>query len=676
MPPLAAHRVAPDRNELRLELNREYPDERKKIVWERYDKDVKAYYDALVKRWLKEMDNILVFAGLLAAVLTPFNVESYKSLQPEPTDALLAVLQQISTQLDSASVKTGSIDTTAPSRTLAETQLTFVASRSAISLNVLWFASLICSLSSASMALIVKQWLHDLSMGLCGDSRAVARRRQYRYNSLMKWRVIVFVIIPPLLLQIALILFLSGLLVLLWDLQRTVWAVSAALVGSLFLFLAVVAILPIVWRDCSYRSPQARILYLLVRWTLRLIRPTLTWLLHLLLFWAGELLPAGRRTVLQPYYQILTSKRWLLPSWRRSKEAPPFANTGTLDRTTAVMAFTTTYDDAHLEDLPDVLSDIPTAELAPAFDQIATALEVRLRRMNDPDEPPVTGLDVPLTAAIRQCLLAEQDTGTDHRVIADTCVSLLRRVRITDGTDRNKFMDIIALIFDFRFGDQRPTSLAFQHLLALLEIGSQGDQRLSYRSLLYAMSALDVAIDPKRSAYWHKRSDSRYQIFVIHQLEVVQGVVRCTLEALSSETSLSLSEARGVCDTGKRILSKFQDNWGNLDWNGMLKPKRRGHELKLRSSLTWVISEKLLGWSPFRDLCADPRSCVILSDQFFVTLKNALSSAKAKRLKDPNLQDMEEESKLEKRATDSLERLERDLASHRRSVSPFVHYGQ
>ena len=59
---------------------------------------------------------------------------------------------------------------------------------------------------------MVKQWLHELSIGVSGSgtSRESARVRQFRLNSLRRWRVGGIVIIIPILLQLALFLFLAS----------------------------------------------------------------------------------------------------------------------------------------------------------------------------------------------------------------------------------------------------------------------------------------------------------------------------------------------------------------------------------------------------------------------------------------------------------------------------------
>ncbi|TBU59460.1 hypothetical protein BD310DRAFT_791839, partial [Dichomitus squalens] len=212
-------------------------------------------------------------AGLFSAVLTAFNVQSYQTLQPASADSSTAVLQQIlSAQLSSFSVNLPSVNSTHIPRPLNEIKPSFNAPLSAIWINALWFSSLICSLASASIALIVKQWLHELTLGLSGTTRESARRRQYRHNTLVKWRVEAIVRTPSILLQIALVLFLSGLIILLWTLDTTVAVVGTILVSALSLFMVIVTVLPAFQWDCCYRSPQALLVYVVVRFTRNVLR--------------------------------------------------------------------------------------------------------------------------------------------------------------------------------------------------------------------------------------------------------------------------------------------------------------------------------------------------------------------------------------------------------------------
>ncbi|RPD61466.1 hypothetical protein L227DRAFT_465293, partial [Lentinus tigrinus ALCF2SS1-6] len=165
-------------------------------AWEKLAKPVKTYHDELIARWKDEMETLLVYAGLFSAVLTAFNVQSYQLLQPSPNDPVVAALQQLSMQLNSFSLNPPFLNSTHPVQS-SQTPAPFYAPTSAVWINALWFSSLVCSLASASIGLIVKQWLHNLGMGLFGTSRESARLRQYRLNALLKWRVGTIILVLP-----------------------------------------------------------------------------------------------------------------------------------------------------------------------------------------------------------------------------------------------------------------------------------------------------------------------------------------------------------------------------------------------------------------------------------------------------------------------------------------------
>lgn len=194
---------------------------------------------------------------MFSAILTAFNVQSYQLLQPAPTlDPVLVALQQISAQLSSFSNNPPFVNSTQPAYRQTDT-LTPRAPRAAVWLNALWFSSLILSLSSASVGIMVKQWLNEYCGGISpSTSRETARLRQYRLNNLIKWRVGAIVMSIPVLLQLALSLFLAGLLILLWTLHNSVAAVASTLVFLLAAFTIGTMLLPLARFGCAYLSPQ------------------------------------------------------------------------------------------------------------------------------------------------------------------------------------------------------------------------------------------------------------------------------------------------------------------------------------------------------------------------------------------------------------------------------------
>lgn len=186
-------------------------------------------------------------------------MQSYLLLQPAAPDPSIAVLQQISSQLSSFSIHPPFVNSTQPSSTTrANANTPPPVPRWAVWLNALWFSGLILSLSSASVGIMVKQWLNEYRSGVSGTSRPAARVRQYRLNNLRTWRVEDIIGVIPILLQLALALFLSGMLILLWTLHETVAAIASTLVGLLALFTVVTTILPLVNHKCCYLTPQIR----------------------------------------------------------------------------------------------------------------------------------------------------------------------------------------------------------------------------------------------------------------------------------------------------------------------------------------------------------------------------------------------------------------------------------
>ena len=210
--------------------------------------------------------------GLFSAVLTAFNVQSYQLLTPPPnTDPVILALERISAQLSSFSVNPPSVNSTHPAF-VYHNPSPLSAPQYAVWLNTLWFASLIFSLSAASIGIMVKQWLNEYSSGLSGKSRQIARLRQLRMNSLRQWRVKEIVAVLPVLLQIASALFFSGLLVLLWQLNRIVAITATGLISALIVFSLSTIILPSVTEHCSYLSPPSLAFYEVTRLLPRFIR--------------------------------------------------------------------------------------------------------------------------------------------------------------------------------------------------------------------------------------------------------------------------------------------------------------------------------------------------------------------------------------------------------------------
>ena len=135
----------------------------------------------------------------------------------------------------------------------------------------LWFASLVCGLGAASIAISVNQWLNNLltPTALSGNgSHEQLRIWNLRHQTFRNWRLAVFIDIPSALLQIALVLFLVGLVGYLWLLDHRVAFPTLVLVLLLLSFLLVTTFTPVFAAYSPFISPQSKFLcwlWLIVR---------------------------------------------------------------------------------------------------------------------------------------------------------------------------------------------------------------------------------------------------------------------------------------------------------------------------------------------------------------------------------------------------------------------------
>ena len=231
-------------------------------------------------------------AGLFSAVVTAFAIQYYITIQPASPDfntvilqehtQLLArtttILERISSQLDALpSSSHDSASALTQSRVgPAYVPLSAAPPSPPAWIAALWFVALVFSLAAASIALAVNQWLnfHAEQAGLRSAPEKLWTWR-LRREALNKWKVELIVSVLPLLLQVALVLFLLGIVGYLGQLGIAVMAPNAVFVGMLLLFLVATSVIPAVVEYSPYKSPQAWLVCRFCRW----IRATLQGLL-------------------------------------------------------------------------------------------------------------------------------------------------------------------------------------------------------------------------------------------------------------------------------------------------------------------------------------------------------------------------------------------------------------
>lgn len=215
-----------------------------------------------------DMDTLLVFvsttplftlqfahcgcqAGLFSGILSAFLVASYPNLQPDPSDRMIELLERIATQTSSYTFTGGMLNSSVP---VATSVAAFTPAANNIRINVLWFASLLCGLISASFGILVKQWLREYTAVENPSPQARLRLRYVRYQELKKWKVFEIAAVLPLILQLALGLFFTGLCYLASSLHLSVSLTTLPLVIGWALCFIAITIMPLFFPRCPFKT--------------------------------------------------------------------------------------------------------------------------------------------------------------------------------------------------------------------------------------------------------------------------------------------------------------------------------------------------------------------------------------------------------------------------------------
>ncbi|KAI0788877.1 hypothetical protein C8Q75DRAFT_734122 [Abortiporus biennis] len=213
-------------------------------AWSNISKIVRNYDDHKIKGCKEEIDTLLVFAGLYSAILTGFIVESYKFLQEDSGQVSAQLLKQIAQTLSTGSPPLSS-----------STFPPFQPTGDSILINSLWFFSLVLSLITASLGILVKQWLREYTSHDSLSPRAYIRVRTFRSKGLAQFRVFDIVALLPFLLQLSLFCFFLGLCKFLHVLNPAIgWFISGSIMAWMTA-LGTAVVLPLFSNHCPYKTP-------------------------------------------------------------------------------------------------------------------------------------------------------------------------------------------------------------------------------------------------------------------------------------------------------------------------------------------------------------------------------------------------------------------------------------
>ncbi|KAG8701474.1 hypothetical protein FRC09_005344 [Ceratobasidium sp. 395] len=264
------------------ELGRDDP------VWSCYVKEAKTWDNDLVDGWNQGMDILLrsraltAFistysipsdvsktalsqAGLFSAIVTAFVIESYKSLQQDNAQVAAEGIVRMTELLQAIAAGERLNATNSTSA-----QPSFQPTSAAIVVNFTWFLSLGLSIIVALVAMLVKQWGQGYRSGSdLAPPCTHARIRQSRFDMLKRWKTEDIVLVLPVVMHAALGLFLTGLLVFLWDLNRYIAVPMMVVVSITFTGYLLMTIVPLQVAFCPYSTPvTSRILWGYLVWCL------------------------------------------------------------------------------------------------------------------------------------------------------------------------------------------------------------------------------------------------------------------------------------------------------------------------------------------------------------------------------------------------------------------------
>ena len=185
------------------------------------------------------------------------HLNSYKSLQPDYT-AYIARAYFTSLVLQNHSSDAISIALKHPDD--------FLASAGARWTNGLWFFSLISSLLVALFAILAKQWLEEYSSRMrapVASPRSWAWRHLVFNRGLQRYHLETVISALPIMLHGSLVLFIAGLILFLWTLDRIVAGLVLAITGGAMLLYLGATIAPLWIGTFPTMTPLLRQVYTL-----------------------------------------------------------------------------------------------------------------------------------------------------------------------------------------------------------------------------------------------------------------------------------------------------------------------------------------------------------------------------------------------------------------------------
>ncbi|KAI0069176.1 hypothetical protein BV25DRAFT_1782317, partial [Artomyces pyxidatus] len=177
-------------------------------IWSMYLSEAEKHDKILADNWKGDTDGILIFTGLFSATVAAFIIESYKNLQSDAGATTVTLLGQISLQL---AAQANNTHITIP---LLPDPNAFQPTSSALRVNILWFLSLVLSLTCALSATLIQQWARRYLMAT--QRHAIPQKRgqihAFLYAGVTRYRMMAATEALPALLHTSVLFFFVGLI--------------------------------------------------------------------------------------------------------------------------------------------------------------------------------------------------------------------------------------------------------------------------------------------------------------------------------------------------------------------------------------------------------------------------------------------------------------------------------
>ncbi|VDC02280.1 unnamed protein product [Peniophora sp. CBMAI 1063] len=204
------------------------------------------------ERWRVDTDGILIFTGLFSSTVASFVTASYSTLATADSGSeTVALLRQLVALTLTNGTSTAELLVTQRADSLS-------TSDTDVYINILWFLSLIVSISCALLAVMMQQWARQYAQDVQRGGTPSARGplQSLLSTGIEKFRMENAIDMIMALVHISVALFFAGLILQLKSLSVGVLgAVANGCISFVALSYVVLSILPLTYPECPYRTP-------------------------------------------------------------------------------------------------------------------------------------------------------------------------------------------------------------------------------------------------------------------------------------------------------------------------------------------------------------------------------------------------------------------------------------